>query len=86
MTDLHTLERSVRILTIDVDTLCKQLDDAEERGDDLAADSIERTLNVKTRLLDEATDKLDRYRSDAARRSAEARLAHHVANDTIDLY
>jgi hypothetical protein len=86
MNDLNTLERSVRVLSIDLDEVGRQLDAAEERGDDLAADSLERIWLVKEGLLAEAQRKLENFRSDAARRSAEARLAHHAANDTLDLY
>jgi hypothetical protein len=74
MTDLNYLERSVRTLSIDLEYLGRQLDDAEDRGDDLAAVSIERIWLVKEGLLAEAKKKLDRYRSDAGRHSAEARL------------
>lgn len=86
MTDLNYLERSVRILSIDLYYLGKQLDAAEERGDDIAAESLERSWLVKEGLLADAQEQLDRYQSEAGRRSAEARLAYHEENDTVDLY
>lgn len=86
MTDLNYLERNVRILSMDLDYLGKQLDAAEERGDDLAAVSLERSWLVKETLLSDAQEKLDQYRSEAGRRSAEARLEFHAENDTLDLY
>jgi len=84
--DFINLERTVRTLSIDLDYLDKQLDAAEERGDDLAAASLARSWLVQEGLLAHAKEKLDRCRSEAGRSSAEARLAYHVENDTLDLY
>lgn len=73
MSDLNYLERSVRILSTDLEYLGRKLDAAQDRGDDIAAVSIERSWLVQEGLLADAKKKLDQYRSDAARRSAEAR-------------
>ena len=86
MTDLNYLERNVRTLSIDLDYVGKQLDAAEKRGDDIAAESLQRIWLVKEGLLSEAEEQLEDYRSEAGRRSAEARLAYHEENDTLDLY
>ena len=86
MTDLNYLERSVRTLSIDLDYVGKQLDAAEKRGDDIAAESLQRIWLVKEGLLSDAEEQLEDYRSEAGRRSAEARLAYHEENDTLDLY
>jgi|ETNvirenome_2_30_1030614.scaffolds.fasta_scaffold72132_1 hypothetical protein len=77
MSDLNSpalpLESIVRILSMDLEYMGRQLDAAQDRGDDIAAVSIERSWLVKEGLLADAKKKLDQYRSDAARRSAEAR-------------
>ena len=86
MDKLTYLEKSVRILSIDLNYLGRQLDDAEERGDDIAAESLQRSWLVKERLLADAQEQLSRYRSEAGRRSAEARLTYHAESDTLDLY
>lgn len=55
-------------------------------ANDLDRESHERMANVAERLLEEQQDILDRLQSNAAREAAEARLAYHVENDTLDLY
>lgn len=45
--------------------------------------------DVKERLYalwEEASDDAQRWESERPRRSAEARLAHHIDTDTLDLY
>lgn len=83
---LQTLDHNVRLLSDDLNHVGHQLDAAEDRGDELAAESLERIWIVKERLLDEARRKLDNYYSEISRRSAEARLAYHAEEDTLDLY
>lgn len=46
-------------------------------------------IDVQQRLFDlwdEASDELARALSEAPRQAAEARLAHHIDTDTLDLY
>lgn len=46
-------------------------------------------LDVQERLYTlwlEASDDAQRWESERPRRSAEARLAHHIDTDTLDLY
>tara|TARA_B110000977_G_C10623296_1_gene317102 strand:+ start:54 stop:296 length:243 start_codon:yes stop_codon:yes gene_type:complete len=46
-------------------------------------------IDVKERLFalwEEASDAAQRWESERPRRSADARLAHHIDTDTLDLY
>ena len=78
------IRENIRVLQDDVLYLEQRLDEAAP--DSLEAESRERILNVKYRLLQEQRDLLDRRESASARDAAEARLAYHVENDTLDLY
>jgi hypothetical protein len=78
------IRENIRVLQDDVLYLEQRLDEAAP--DSLEAESRERILNVKYRLLQEQRDLLDRRESASAREAAEARLAYHVENDTLDLY
>lgn len=83
MTCTHIRE-IIRVLDDDIRDLCTRLDAVEP--DTLEAESIERILGVKEALRAEQQEKLERIQSAAARIGAEARLAYHVENDTLDLY
>lgn len=82
--NIEQIKENIRVLDDDIRYLEEQL-----RGlnpDSPAAESKERILNVKWRLLQEQTDILMRKESSAAREAAEARLAYHTETDTLDLY
>ena len=83
----NTLE-NIRVLEGDIAYLERKLDGLLEYHPDgcLEAESVDRILNVKYRLLSEQQERLDREQSEAARLAAEARLQHHLDNDTLDLY
>lgn len=78
------LEENVTVLQDDVFALEKRLDALP--ADTLDAESLERIINVKWRLLDEQRDLLERAYERAAREAAEARWQHHFDNDTQDTY
>lgn len=81
---LDQIRESMCVLQDDIRYLEQQLDGLDP--DSPAAESKERIINVKWRLYLEQRDLLQRYDSAASRRAAEARLAYHVENDTLDLY
>ena len=78
------IRENIRVLQDDVLYLEQRLDEAAP--DSLEAESRERILNVKYRLLQEQRDLLDRRESGSAREAAEARWRFHEENDTLDLY
>ena len=82
--NIETIRENIRVLQDDVLWLERQLDEAHP--DSLEAESRERILNVKWRLLEEQRELLARAESNAAREAAEARLAYHAEHDTLDLY
>jgi len=77
---------TIAILENDIDHLQRKLDRAVEEGNELEAESVERILSVKEGLLADEIAKRDAAESRAAREAAEARLAYHDDNDTLDLY
>jgi hypothetical protein len=81
---IDQIRENIRVLQDDITYLEKELDALNP--DSLAAESKERILNVKWRLLSEQREILERRESEVAREAAEARLAYHVENDTLDLY
>jgi len=83
-TTLDQIRENIAVLQDDILHLEQQLDGLDP--DSLAAESKDRVLNVKWRLLSEQRALLERHESEAPRRAAEARLAYHVENDTLDLY
>lgn len=82
--NIEQIKENIRVLDDDIRYLEQQLDGLDP--DSPSAESKERILNVKWRLLQEQTDILMRKESNAAREAAEARLAYHTENDTLDLY
>ena len=83
-TTLDQIRENIAVLQDDILDLEQQLDGLDPVSP--AAESKDRILNVKWRLLSEQRALLERHESEAPRRAAEARLAHHVENDTLDLY
>ena len=81
---LEQIRENIRVLQDDILHLEQQLDGLDPDG--LEAESKERVLNVKWRLLSEQQGLLERHESESARRAAEARWRHHEENDTLDLY
>ena len=81
---IDAIRENIRVLQDDIAWLEGELDTLDP--DSLSAESKERVLNVKWRLLSEQRAILERMESDAPRAAAEARLAYHVENDTLDQY
>lgn len=81
---IDAIRENIRVLQDDITWLEGELDTLDP--DSLSAESKERILNVKWRLLSEQRAILERMESDAPRSAAEARLAYHVENDTLDQY
>lgn len=78
------IHENIAVLQDDILYLEQQLDGLDP--DSLEAESKDRILGVKWALLLEQKALLQRHESEAPRRAAEARLAYHVENDTLDLY
>jgi hypothetical protein len=78
------IRRNIRDLLDDIAHLERKLDNTDP--DSLDAESIERILNAKYGLLSEQEELRDAIASRAAREAAEARLAYHADEDTLDLY
>jgi len=89
MTTTTHIREAIRILEDDVRELERKIDKLDTdslEAVSLEAESASRILNVKLVLLSEQKEKLERIESNSAREAAEARLAYHVENDTLDLY
>jgi len=84
MTDIETVRENMSVLQDDILYLEQQLDRLDPESP--AAESKERIINVKWRLLEEQRDILDRLESNSAREAAEERWKYHEENDTLDLY
>ena len=84
MTDIETIRENMSVLQDDILYLEQQLDSLDPES--IAAESKERIINVKWRLLEEQRDILDRLESNSAREAAEERWKYHEENDTLDLY
>lgn len=78
------LEDIVTVLQDHVFALEKRLDALP--ADTPGAESLERIINVKWRLLDEQRDLLERAYERVAREAAAARWQHHFDNDTQNTY
>lgn len=89
MQTMDRVRENVRVLTDDVAHLEHKLDlllEYHSQTENLEAESVERILNVKYRLLSEQEEILAHLESESAREGAEARLKFHLDNDTLDLY
>lgn len=69
----------------------EELDHIYEALDNISPDSeiaavMERRIEIRCELADRLTREIEAWECGAARRAAEARLAHHVEHDTLDLY
>lgn len=87
--DEGQVRENIRVLTDDIAYLEHKLDlllEYDSQTENLEADSVERILNVKYRLLSEQEQILARIECNSAREAAEARLKFHLDNDTLDLY
>ena len=80
----NQIRENIRGLNADIEEMSGRLDGIDPDG--LEAEGLERMLNTTDCLLAEQLEMLDRLLSEAPRRAAEARLAYHVENDTLDLY
>lgn len=82
--DIDQIRENIRVLQDDI----LHLEERERKAPEgsLEAESIERIINVKWRLLSEQREKLDHLESRMDREMAEIRLRHHDELDTLDLY
>jgi hypothetical protein len=81
---IDQLRENVSVLEDDISYLESRLEALT--ADTPEAESAERVLNVKWRLLEEQCRLLQRAKASAPREAAEARWQHHFDNDTQDLY
>jgi hypothetical protein len=81
---IDQLRENVTVLQDDISYLEYRLEALA--ADTPEAESAERVLNVKWRLLEEQRRLLERAEDSAPREAAEARWQHHFDNDTQDLY
>tara|TARA_R110001632_G_scaffold153297_3_gene271120 strand:+ start:415 stop:660 length:246 start_codon:yes stop_codon:yes gene_type:complete len=79
---LTELKERKRTLAMGVDALALPIAEAPEGYQSHLIEVQERLYD----LWDEASDELARALSEAPRQAAEARLAHHIYTDTLDLY
>lgn len=84
MTTVANILKGIRTLEADIEYLEEKLDRLDP--DSLEAESADRILTVKYRLISEEQTRLHRAEIMAAREAAEARLAYHDEHDTLDLY
>jgi hypothetical protein len=82
--NIDQTRENMRVLQDEIHYLEARRDGCED--DTPEAESLDRILNVKWRLLSEQRSLLDRAECNAAREAAEARWHHHEAADTLDLY
>ena len=81
---IDQVRENVAVLNYDISYLEHRL--GTLAADTPEAESAERVLNVKWRLLEEQRRLLERSEDSAPREAAEARWQHHFDNDTQDLY
>ena len=77
---------NVKMLGDEINDLHNRIDAADRQGQEEQSIHLERMLSAKSGLLAEQTEILDRFYSMGAREAAEARLAYHENEDTLDLY
>jgi hypothetical protein len=77
---------SIRDLTADLHRLYDRIDDAERQGLEQEAMRLEEVARKLEAAIERQTDIRDRMESEAPRHAAEARIAYHDHEDTLDLY
>jgi hypothetical protein len=82
--NIDMIRENIAVLQDDIHHLESQISRIDP--DSIEAESKNRIVNVKWRLLQEQHDLLERAQSSAAREGAEARWRWHEENDTIDLH
>jgi len=86
MTTPAHITASIRAMTDDLHRVFDRIDDAERLGLEQEAMRLEDTARDLEATIERQTDIRDRMESEAPRHAAEARLAFHDDEDTLDLY
>jgi len=86
MTTPAHITASVRDLTADLHRLYDRIDDAERQGHQQHANWLEETARDLEATIERQIETRDRMESEAPRHAAEARIAYHADEDTLDLY
>jgi len=86
MTTPAHITASIRDLTADLHRLYDRIDDAERQGHQQQAQWLEDTARDLEATIERQTDIRDRMESEAPRHAAEAQIAYHADEDTLDLY
>ena len=86
MTTAAHIAQGIREAKADLEELFERIDEAERHGREMESLSLERIANRLSTLIDEQERRLEAMESEAPRRAAEARLAHHMEHDALDLY
>jgi len=86
MTTPAHITASIRDLTADLHRLYDHIDDAERLGLEQEAMRLEEVARDLEATLERQIETRDRMESEAPRHAAEARLAFHDHEDTLDLY
>jgi hypothetical protein len=77
---------SIRAMTADLHRLYDRIDDAERQGLEQQANCLEDTARDLEATIECQIETRDRMESEAPRHAAEARIAYHDHEDTLDLY
>lgn len=86
MTTPAHITASIRAMTADLHRVFDRIDDAERQGLEQEAMRLEDVARKLEVAIERQTDIRDRMESEAPRHAAEARLAFHDHEDTLDLY
>ena len=86
MTTPAHITASIRAMTADLHSLYDCIDDAERQGLEQQANWLEETARDLEATIERQIETRDRMESEAPRHAAEARLAFHDHEDTLDLY
>jgi len=86
MTTPAHITASIRDLTADLYRLYDRIDDAERQGHQQQSQWLEDTARDLEATIERQIETRDRMESEAPRHAAEARIAYHDHEDTLDLY
>jgi len=86
MTTPAHISASIRAMTADLHRLYDRIDDAERQGLEQEAMRLEDVARDLEATIERQIETRDRMESDAPRHAAEARIAYHDHEDTLDLY
>ncbi len=84
MTTESHIRDAITILDDDLRALMARLDAAQLNSPVFL--TLERQIDIKYKMRADYRERLDGIECNAAREAAEARLAFHAENDTLDMY